>query len=47
MSRNISHYEILDKLGAGGMGEVYLTGLNNLDHCLDWGFQLGWVSRGL
>jgi hypothetical protein len=32
MSRNISHYEILDKLGAGGMGEVYLTGLNNLDH---------------
>ena len=32
MSRNISHYEILYKLGAGGMGEVYLTGLNNLDH---------------
>ena len=31
IGRNLSHYEILGALGAGGMGEVHLARDTNLD----------------
>jgi serine/threonine protein kinase len=37
--RVISHYRIVSKIGAGGMGEVYLAQDTKLNRDANWNFK--------